>query len=678
MNVDLQKNKQIKMFELRPTNPQLKVKSGVFPKGRILLGRSESCDLNISNDAVSAVHAVMEIFDDRAVLYDMNSTNGTYVNDDKIIVKELRLGDNFRLGEVEFEFTVYNPEEALPPVLETLEPAKGEASVKVPPPIAAEPPPSPKSLPKVAPAATSSVPSIVYPLASDPKAEFSEYIFEDKEELYPIFKYEASKQAVEVIILFKDQVFSVDYLPEGKQTYYISGLQTKEQELEFPYLGKTEKFPFVDVMAGSAVVHTLPGFGVFLLSDRKKDTGHVATSVELHGQDLLRLQKDDLQIFVRNVQAPPHIAAAPILKRDPDFRKYLFLFLFIVALMSVGMNVIEVPEDEKKDELAPERLATILYKQQLTVSNKPAVEKTENKKEVAQKAPDKPALKKTEVVEKQPEVKKPDIVEAKDQTKKPDPGKQTAQEKKVVKQGTQPVTKPTEKVMTTPMAAANNAKTPSANTAPMAQSNFEAKTQGHVEVYKSADFKSTVSSLVAKGGSLSGVKTTSVSGSGGSMVGAMSGVSSGTGQIKTADMATNQGSLVGATTGVLGESKGAEGLSAKRAIYTAGIPSETVVLGSMDPDVIRRRLMEFLPQFRSCYQRELEQKGQEISGVVKLNFVIGSSGHVMKAGIDGSTPLPRDVSGCVVNVLRGITFPEPLGGGTVEVKQPMSFQPKRL
>jgi hypothetical protein len=31
-----------------------------------------------------------------------------------------------------------------------------------------------------------------------------------------------------------------------------------------------------------------------------------------------------------------------------------------------------------------------------------------------------------------------------------------------------------------------------------------------------------------------------------------------------------------------------------------------------------------------------------------------------------------------VDVLRGIQFPEPMGGGTVEVKQPMNFYPKRI
>lgn len=669
--MELEKNKQTKMFEIRTTNPNLKSLGGVFGKGRFLLGRSESCDLIVNNDAVSAVHAVMEIFDDKAIIYDMNSTNGTFVNDDKIIVKEFRTGDTFRLADIEFSYHLYVPGESLPPVLDTLEPAHGEASVKMP-----ELPATPKALPKAAPAVSQSVPSIVYPLASDPKAEFSEYIFEDKDDLYPIFKYESAKQAVEVIILHNDQVYSVDYFPEGRGTYYITGILTKADQIEFPYLGKNDKFPFVDVHGGSAVVHTLPGFGVFLLSDKKKDTGHVGTSVELSGQDLLRLQKDHLQIFVRNVAAPPKIAAAPILKRDPEFRKYLALFLLLVGLFTVSLNVIEVPEDTKKEELAPERLATILYKQPLTVSKNIAVEKTENAPKVAQQSPHKVAVEKTSSTEKKPDIKNPDVITTKDQNKKPDPGKKTATEKKVVKQGTTPVTKPSNKKYDSPLAKSDTKKT--GQKAPTAYSQFEAKTQGHVEVYKSADFTSSVSSIVAKGGSLSGVQTKTASGSGGEFVGASTGVATGTGSVKTSNMVTNQGSLVGATTGVLGESKGAEGLSAKRAIYTAGIPGETVVLGSMDPDVIRRILMDHLPQFRYCYQQEIEKRGAEVFGVVKLNFVIGASGHVSKAGVDGSSGLPPEVNKCVVNVLRGIIFPEPLGGGTVEVKQPMNFQTKKM
>src|SRR5690606_6777692 len=118
--------------------------------------------------------------------------------------------------------------------------------------------------------------------------------------------------------------------------------------------------------------------------------------------------------------------------------------------ISAALNVIEVPEDEKKDELAPERLATILYKQQLTVNKNPAVEKTKEAPKVAQKAPDKVAVEKKVPPKKQPDVKKPDVVQTKNQNNKPDPGKKTATTKQAVKQGTEPIKKPSPKVVSTP------------------------------------------------------------------------------------------------------------------------------------------------------------------------------------------------------------------------------------
>ena len=666
--MNTEKQNQSLMFELYSTS-NVKVRGGVFRPGRILLGRSETCDLMVGSEAVSAIHAVMEIFPTKAVIYDMNSTNGTFVNGDRIVAKDIFPGDHFQLAGVDFEYRLYNAATSLPPVLDALEPMQGKASVKTPPRA-----PSAPSLPTIDEVV---LPSIVYPLAADPKAEFSEYIFEDQKDIYPIFKYQTSKQAVEVIILFKENIFSIDYLPAGNFSYQISGVKKSLKDIEFPYLGKGDKYPFITLHKNQLpTVNALPGFKSFLLSDAKTKNAD-AEQFELAPQDILRLYNGDLQIFVRSVESPPSVASAPILKRDPDFQKYLFFFLFLVVLAGVGFNLIELPEPEVKEELAAERLATILYKQPLTLTKNKAAEKTEKTPPRAQKAPDKPAVEKKVVTQKQPDVKKPDVVQTKTADKKPDPGKKTAQTKQVVKQGTTPPKTTAKKAA--PKAAPKASQTAAAAAKnPPAVSQVQSKSVGHVEVYKSADFKSTVSSLVAKGGSLSAVQTKSASGSSGTQIGAATGVSSGSGSIETADISTNQGSLVGATVGKLGESIGAEGLSAKRAIYQAGIPAETVVLGSMDPDVIRRILLDNLIHFRSCYQNELSTRGQEFSGNVKLNFTIGASGHVTQAGVDGSSSLPTGVKKCVVNVLRGIAFPAPQGGGVVEVKQPMNFYPKKI
>jgi hypothetical protein len=84
-----------------------------------------------------------------------------------------------------------------------------------------------------------------------------------------------------------------------------------------------------------------------------------------------------------------------------------------------------------------------------------------------------------------------------------------------------------------------------------------------------------------------------------------------------------------------------------------------------------------LSQFQYCYQKELDVSTKQFNGNIKMNFVIGASGHVTRANATAkSGRLPTSVRRCVVNVLRGIAFPEPPGGGVVEVDQPMSFYSK--
>lgn len=337
------------MFELKALSASSRVQGGVFAKGRFLLGRAESCDLIIKQEGISAVHAVIEILDHSAILYDMNSTNGTYVNDQKIVSQELKLGDVFSLADVDFVFQTYIKEGHSASTLDTLEPQDGSASVV-----------STRELPKFAPIVSNLAPSIVHPLASDPKAEFSEYIFEDKGDLYPIFKYQSIKHAVEVIILFKDQVLSINYLPEGTSTFYLCGIGTAKDELELPYLQRHEKYKFVEILKKSSVVHTIPGFGIFYLSTKRTDTGHQGASFELHDYDLVRIQREDLQLFVRNVVAPPKVASAPIFKKDAEFRNSLITSILGFALLIFAFKQAGSRPLNKFDPKAHSRLAMIL------------------------------------------------------------------------------------------------------------------------------------------------------------------------------------------------------------------------------------------------------------------------------------------------------------------------------
>lgn len=126
--------------------------------------------------------------------------------------------------------------------------------------------------------------------------------------------------------------------------------------------------------------------------------------------------------------------------------------------------------------------------------------------------------------------------------------------------------------------------------------------------------------------------------------------------------------------GAASASGGTRGLAAKKGLETSYIEPKTVVLGSMDPELLRKILQEYLPQFRHCYQQELAYNADDIQGIVDLNFEISPAGKVSKIDIKtkDSRFSKRGVD-CMGKVLSIINFPKPKGGGRVAVRQPLSF-----
>lgn len=657
MQTELQNQK--KLIHLKPKRKNISIVGNVLKKGRYLIGRSESCDIIISHPDVSAIHAVLEVHDNNTRIYDMNSKTGIYINEVKVVAESISIGSLITLGTVELELTQYVKSSELPPVLDVLDPLQGRAN-----PLNKEK--LPVNVPDIQEVeeddSEPEVPYIVYPLSADPKSDYSEYIFEDKAELYPIFKYEHNRQAVEVIILYNDKVYSVDYLPEKDGTFSMAGSTKRSDEVEFPYFGKEEKLPFVEIQSGNCVVHQLNQYELTHLSD-KGVSGSSGGRANLQDDDIVKLKNKHLEIYIRKVSSPPRVKSAPFFRRDKSFWKYVFFFLVLGLLPTFALQFISV-DKEIDEEKQTERIATILYKQPLRIKKTKAVEKTKTKVAKNQSAPKKPVVKKQK---KKPTKTK--VAQQKSNSRKKktttNPGTKSAAKKQVVKKVRKPIAK---------RKSSQIAKTRSASRAKTSRTrtNTVSKSIGKVDVYKSRDFKSSISSFMAKGGSLKGARTAKVSSS---SVGSNSAISSGVAtNIKSANIGTEVGSLTGSTIGKLGESKGTAGLAAKSGVYTAGIPSETVVLGSMDPNDIRRILREHLPQFRGCYQRELDKRaGRKINGSIKLLFSIGASGHVTRAGVDGRSGLPRNVKSCVVSILRGIQFPRPMGGGVVDVKQPFNF-----
>lgn len=121
-------------------------------------------------------------------------------------------------------------------------------------------------------------------------------------------------------------------------------------------------------------------------------------------------------------------------------------------------------------------------------------------------------------------------------------------------------------------------------------------------------------------------------------------------------------------------SYGSRGLASKSGFDSAYLEPKTVVLGSMDPELLRKILREYIPQFRHCYQQELITNSDKIKGVIDLNFTISPVGKVSKYNIKvKDVQFSKRGVGCMGQVLSLIDFPKPKGGGVVDVRQPLNF-----
>lgn len=89
---------------------QLRTLEGVPPQGLYPLsgtsriGRSEESEIVLLDPGVSRAHAVVEIKAGAAVVRDLGSTNGTFVNGRRVEREALRDGDELRLGSTRLRF----------------------------------------------------------------------------------------------------------------------------------------------------------------------------------------------------------------------------------------------------------------------------------------------------------------------------------------------------------------------------------------------------------------------------------------------------------------------------------------------------------------------------------------------------------------------------------------------
>lgn len=69
---------------------------------KLIIGRRPEADIRIPVGEVSRDHCEIKVQGDKVLVRDLDSSNGTYVNDERVSEATLKPGDHMRIGPVEF------------------------------------------------------------------------------------------------------------------------------------------------------------------------------------------------------------------------------------------------------------------------------------------------------------------------------------------------------------------------------------------------------------------------------------------------------------------------------------------------------------------------------------------------------------------------------------------------
>lgn len=439
--------------------------------------------------------------------------------------------------------------------------------------------------------------------------------FEDYIEGDPLDRpYEITKDTDENCIMVTTLVSGVileqSFLPLKDGEYLASGSKQGGKFLLIDLLDSNDKIPFISVSNGMISINSLEGFSIS------------TQELDFNSKEVAILTNGTFQVFIELSQAPRDLIRLPLMAREKDFWKQAGKTFASVMLPMLLLLLVDFSIDKEKE---PKKLS-IIYKRP---TNTQMDNKTHASKD-ATKTDKNNGHKKTE--------QKPKKVA------RSKAGKKSPQKPKKVKK----VAKTAPKKAPTKVTKTKKTK------APVKAYEFKmaANINNMMKTGKSAAVAKTRSAAsITSTNAISGSLNTKVTGSANSKLG-------------------NMGSdLSGAA-----NSFGAKGLSGKKGMDTSYIQTETVVLGSMDPELLRKILQQYLPQFRHCYQQELAYNSEDIQGIVDLNFEINGVGKVGKINIKAKdSRFSKKGINCMTKVLSIIDFPRPKGGGRVAVRQPLNF-----
>ena len=568
-------------------------------KKKLLLGSSDSCDIQINDSSISHYHVMIFLSDNGIEVQDLRSLNGLLINNSKVQSGFISSGDILQVGNIPF-------------ILEELE---AESKVEI----------SDEDeeilIVQTAPAQVGLKPiegltvidgeycNITFDALEAQKADldtaglvndYVDFVEASDGEGKNILDFN-SKTYIEVQLTVAGIIVDSQYLVAKNGDYSLSSYKSSKRTFCFNELNIDGTQQLLNFNSGK-----------ILLKDNDQ--------FDLSDEDgIFYLTAEDVQLRVSVVDSIPSTRWAPFFELDTYFQKINAKTMGAVLSVFLLLLLIDTSLPQKPKKVA------IIYKLQKPVAKKmKANDPVNNNSNPGQNKVDAPP--KQKIAKKQP------------------PKRHKAIKKRQVQK----------------VAKAAPAK-PVKKVTPIRTYRFKSSRSltSFLKTTKSVKINSNTKSVASKSLAAStSTMTTKVN---------YNGVSN----IKS----RTPGSV--ARTGTL-NSLGGRGLISKEGVDTSFATTKTVVLGSMDPEILRKILREYLPQFRQCYQQELVVRNNKLEGVIALDFRIGKSGKVVNSNIRiQSSSFSKRGTHCMNKVLSLIKFPKPKGGGFVDVTQPLNFYAER-
>lgn len=625
-------------------------------KKRLVIGSALSSDIRIHQNAVSNVHAVVEMDDSgKANIYDMASETGIFVNGKKTVNADLKDGDEVKIGFSTLTFKQARIQDVQMPA--SLMKASASGGRK---------------------------------LFYDSKEDFRPLILEDERNVIQIFDYPAtSEQALQVVMHWGNVILNVDHIVDHKDVVFG---ETRKSTFCVPGINGDHTFVHFE---GGAQLQFAPGMKGVVRSGREllPIENLPGNRFHLKQNDLAKVTFKDLTFFVSYSPVPPHLRRQRVLERDPLYFQIWFTSLAL-TIATIFLLVGLEPEKKLETEELPPRVATIIFKQP-PPPPPPPVKKEEPKQEVKPPEPKPAPMPPPPMVRPMPpppmvlpkEVKpapakttptaKP-VTQAANQVKGSAPSPRGGNEGEGARAAGTEGKKGAPNKPKSPVAMDSSRGRPNAPTAAKSM----AQGQGNVEALLS-DIGGNISQKMAaagKGASAAGEKLRGYGAFTTEGNGGLGNLGEGRGGGGTSQTVSGLGTkglgdgAKGTGLGAIGSGGDISGTGRGRPSIEVGNAQETIILGGLDKSIIDEYIRRHMRQLRNCYEKELGAS-PSLSGRISTKFTISGSGVVSGAGVSSSSMGNSNVEKCVVGILKRIVFPEPVGGGTVDVDYPFMFTP---